>query len=143
MKAKEDAVMSTLTPGELEVMRILWEHGVLKPAEIQEKFPHPIQNAALRFQLKILLEKGHVTRRKDGKAYAYQAVTPREGALAKMTRRMADMFCRGSAVGLIAEMIKSEKLTPDQVRELQQYAVGRKESIGPKKSARPKQKKRN
>ena len=29
--------MVYLTPGELEVMKILWEHGSLKPAEILEK----------------------------------------------------------------------------------------------------------
>jgi len=72
---------SSLTACELEVMQILWEHGELKPAQIQEKHPRPIKNAALRFQLKILLQKGHISRRKVGKAYYYQAVTAKKGAL--------------------------------------------------------------
>ena len=59
--------MSRFTPGELAVMRILWEHGELKPSEIQQHFPEPIKNPALRSYLGILVDKGHVSRRKAGK----------------------------------------------------------------------------
>ena len=64
--------MPRFTPGELKVMRLLWEHGELKPAELQERFPEPIKNPALRSYLTTLLEKGHVTRRRVGKAYLLQ-----------------------------------------------------------------------
>ena len=63
------------TPGELEVMQVLWRHGPLKPGEIQRRFPRPIRNAALRSVLLVLLEKGHVTRDKEGRAYRYEART--------------------------------------------------------------------
>ena len=115
-------MMSSFTDGELEVMKILWEHGELKPSGIQDKYPRLIRNAALRFQLKILLEKGHVSRRKIGKAYYYKVATARQGAFKKMARRMADVYCKGSTAGLIAELIGSEKLTQDEIRELQLLA---------------------
>jgi len=35
--------MARFTAGEMEVMRILWEHGELKPSEIQRRFPRPIK----------------------------------------------------------------------------------------------------
>jgi len=114
--------MPHLTAAELQVMKILWEHGRLKPSQIQDKYPRPIKNAALRFQLKVLLEKGHVTRRKIGKAYYYKAVTARQGAFKKMARRMAEIYCRGSVAGLVAELVKTEKLTPEEVRQLQKLA---------------------
>ena len=50
--------MARFTEGELEVMQVLWEHGALKPGEIQERFPRGIRNAALRSVLLVLLEKG-------------------------------------------------------------------------------------
>ena len=114
--------MSAFTACESEIMTILWEYGELKPAEIQDRHPRPIKNAALRFQLKILLEKGHVSRRKVGKAYYYQAVTPRKGAFRKMVRRMAETYCQGSTVGLIAELIKTERLSEDDIQTLKQLA---------------------
>ena len=40
--------MARFTPGELKVMRLLWEHGELKPGELQQRFPELIKNPALR-----------------------------------------------------------------------------------------------
>ena len=114
--------MSSFTSTELEVMKILWEHGELKPSQIQDRYCRPIKNAALRFQLKVLLEKGHVTRHKIGKAYYYKALTPRKGSLKKMVRRMADVYCKGSTAGFIAELIKTEKLSKEELLELKELA---------------------
>ena len=115
--------MTILTAGEIEVMKVLWEHGgELSPPEIEERFPRPIKNAALRFQLKILLEKKHVMRRRVGKAYYYKAVTPRQRTFRTMAKRMAEIFFGGSAAGLIAELIKTENLSPQEIQELQNLA---------------------
>ena len=115
--------MASLTAGELEVMQVLWAHGELKPSEIQDKYPRPIRNAALRSVLLVLLEKGHVTRTKDGKAYYYKAKTHRERGLKQMVRNVADVFCNGSSAALIAQMIEMEILSEEDVRELQQIAA--------------------
>ncbi|MFC1781548.1 BlaI/MecI/CopY family transcriptional regulator [Planctomycetota bacterium] len=115
-------MMSFFTAGESEIMRILWDYGEQKPSELQGRYPRRIKNAALRFQLKVLLEKGHVRRQKIGRAYYYKAVTPRKGAFKKMTQRMAEIYCQGSAAGLIAELIKTEKLNEKEVRELKKLA---------------------
>ena len=118
--------MASLNPNDLEIMRVLWDHGPLKPAAIQEHLPQPIKNSALRWQLAALVDKGHVKRRKEGKAYHYQAITPRHSALKKLTRRLADVFCGGSAAALIGRMIESQdRLSDDDIRELQRIA-GRK-----------------
>ena len=114
--------MKPFTPGELEIMRVLWEHGTLKPAEIQSRFPRPIKNAALRSALLILLENGHVKRKKEGKAFYYSSVTPQKGTLSKMIRRMADIFSGGSKAALIAELIESEDLSKEDIQELQRIA---------------------
>ena len=49
-----------LTTAELEVMQVLWEHGELKPGEIQELLERDIKNPALRSILSILVETGLV-----------------------------------------------------------------------------------
>ncbi|MEO8377868.1 MAG: BlaI/MecI/CopY family transcriptional regulator, partial [Candidatus Sumerlaeota bacterium] len=38
-------------------------------------------------------------------------------------RRIADVFCGGSSKALIAQLIKSEKLSADDIRELEQIAA--------------------
>ena len=114
--------MSLFTSTELEVMKILWEHGELKPSQIQERYSRPIKNAALRFQLKVLLEKGHIARRKIGKAYYYKALSPRKGSLKTMVRRMVEVYSKGSTAGFIAELIKNEKLSEEDLLELKELA---------------------
>ena len=113
---------SDLNPAELEVLGILWGDSPLKPAQIEEAFSRPIENATLRSILRGLVEKGFLKRERDGKAYFYKpARTPRT-VRRKLTERLASVFAEGSRLGLIAQLIKDEKLTPEQIRELENIA---------------------
>jgi BlaI family transcriptional regulator, penicillinase repressor len=114
--------MPQFTPGELEVMQILWEHGEQKPGEIQAKFPRPIKNPALRSFLSILLEKGHITRRQKGKAFYYRAKTKQTSAFQSKLRELVDVFCDGSTESLLLNLIRSEKLSEDELLELKRLA---------------------
>ncbi len=115
----------TTTPlmrGELDVIRILWDHGELKPAEIQHRFPRPIKNAALRSYLSILVEKRHVTRRAVGKAYFYKAKTKRESAFLRTMKDLIDGYCAGSPEALLMALIKSEQLSETELLRLKRMA---------------------
>ena len=114
--------MPRFTRGELAVMRILWKHGELKPADIQEEFPREIKNSALRSYLSILLQKGHVTRRRKGKAYYYKAKTKRESTFRSMLRELVDTCCDGSTEALLCRLIRSEDLSEKELLELKRLA---------------------
>lgn len=103
-------------------MRVLWEHGELKPGEIQQHHPEPIKNPALRSYLTILLEKGCVSRRKVGKAYLYKAVMPRQSAFRSVLQDLIDSYCAGSAQALLMNLIRSEKLSEDELVKLKRLA---------------------
>jgi len=113
------------SPAELEVMQVLWENGALTPPELEEKFPRPIGNAAVRSTLLILLEKGHVSRTKIGRAYQYSAAVPASGAMRRMTKKLASVFCGGSPKALIAQLLEDEELSEEDIRELQDIAKKR------------------
>jgi BlaI family transcriptional regulator, penicillinase repressor len=114
--------MAQFTAGEMEVMRILWEHGELKPAEIQRLFPRPIKNAALRSYLTILVEKGHLVRRSRGKAFYYRPKTRRESTFRSMIREVVNTFCGGSSEALLCRLLAKEKLSPEELLELHRTA---------------------
>lgn len=114
--------MPQFTPGELAVMRILWEHGEMKPSGVQERFPEPIKNPALRSYLTVLLEKGYVSRRKVGKAFYYKAVTRRQKAFRSTLREMVDAYCEGSTKSLVLNLIRSEKLSEAELLKLKRLA---------------------
>ncbi len=114
--------MPRFTKGELEVMRILWEHGQLKPAEIEGRFPWKIKNSSLRSYLAILLEKGHLVRRRVGKAYYYRAKTRRESAFRSMLGDLTRICCDGSVEVLLCKLIRSEKLSEEDLLELKRLS---------------------
>lgn len=114
--------MTQFTAGELEVMRILWEHGPQKPAEILEKFPREIKNPALRSYLSILLEKGHVTRRQKGKAFYYRAKTKQTSAFRAQLKNLVDTYCAGSTESLLMNLIRRENLSEAELLELKRLA---------------------
>lgn len=115
--------MRGFTPCELEVMQILWEQQAeLKPAEILARMDRPLTNAALRSTIRVLMQKGHVTRRKRGKAYYYRPKRSASTVFKRMSRRLAEVFFGGSSYKLIAELVKTEKLSVEDVRQLQELA---------------------
>jgi len=111
------------TPGELKVMQLLWEHGEQKPAQLQERFPEPINNSALRSYLTILLEKGHVTRRKAGRAYLYRAQTRQTNAFRAMLDELVHAFCEGSTRNLMMRLVQDEELSAEDIQQLREFAL--------------------
>ncbi len=114
--------MARFTPGELEVMEVLWKESPLKPADIEARLQRPIGNAALRSVLRVLLQKGHVKRDRQGKAFYYRPTRPATVSFRQMARKLADTFFGGSSFDLIAQLIKTEKLTEEDIRKLQDIA---------------------
>jgi predicted transcriptional regulator len=71
-----------------------------------------------------------VTRRRRGKAFYYSAVTPKQGALEALARRMADVFCGGSSVALIGQLIEStERWSEEDLQQLRRIAEGKVASV--------------
>ena len=118
------AAMTRFTSGEQAVMALLWQHGELKPADIQKQFPWEIKNPALRSHLTILLNKGHVVRRKVGKAFYYKAATPKQNAFQRTLTELIDNYCGGSARSLLLNLIQHEKMSEAELLELQRLASG-------------------
>ncbi len=117
-----ERLMPMFTPGERHVMRVLWLHGELPPTEIQKHYPEPIKNSALRSYLTILVSKGHVTRRKVGKAYYYQAITRSGSAFSTTLRELVDTYCNGSTRALLMNLIRSEQLDDEELLHIKRLA---------------------
>jgi predicted transcriptional regulator len=115
-------LMNELNENEREALRILWELDEAKPAEIQSQFGWDIENATLRSVLRNLIDKGFVSRRKDGKAYFYKALSRRSSLFGQAMQRMAEIFTGGSKAGLILELLRREKLSAEDLAALQEIA---------------------
>lgn len=116
--------MNSLNQNELEALRILWEHGELKPAEIQARFAWPIENATLRSVLVNLVEKKQITRRLQGKAFFYVACVPKATLLETTMQTLARIFAGGSRQELVMQLLESSELKPADLELLRRIAAG-------------------
>jgi predicted transcriptional regulator len=116
--------MTLLNQNELEVLRILWKNGELKPAEIQSQFAWPIENATLRSVLVNLVAKQHITRRLQGKAFFYAACVPKATLLETTMQTLARIFAGGSRQELVMQLLEKSDLKPADLKLLRRTAAG-------------------
>jgi predicted transcriptional regulator len=117
--------MISLNQNEMEALRILWERGESKPAEIQEQFAWPIDNGTLRSTLVNLVDKKHVTRARQGKAFYYSARVPKATALQTLARGLARIFAQGSTRELVAQLVDVTEVTPADLKLVRETAAGK------------------
>jgi BlaI family transcriptional regulator, penicillinase repressor len=117
-------LIDSLNQNELEALRILWEKGDSKPAEIQARFAWPIENATLRSVLANLVEKKLATRRLQGKAFYYAASVPKATMLQTMTQNLARIFAGGSHQELVLQLLETSDIKPADLKLLRQRAAG-------------------
>jgi BlaI family transcriptional regulator, penicillinase repressor len=116
--------MISLNQNELEALRILWDRGELKPAEIQAHFSWPIENATLRSVLINLVEKKHVARRLLGKAFFYAARVPKATLLQTTMRTLARVFAGGSHQELVVQLMETSDIKAEDLKLIRQTAAG-------------------
>jgi len=115
--------MIPLHNNEIEALRILWEGGELKPAEIQAEFSWPIDNGTLRSALLNLVEKKHITRKQQGKAFYYAARLPKSTLLQKLMHQLAHVFAGGSCHELVAQLVETADIKPADLLLLRRAAT--------------------
>ena len=123
---------ASFNQNELETLRILWEHGELKPAEIQARFDWPIENATLRSVLMNLVERRQAVRRQRGKAFFYSARAPKAAILESFVRQLARVFAGGSERELVAQLAETADLKPEDLALLRRTASGTKPETTPR-----------
>ncbi|OGV70220.1 MAG: hypothetical protein A3K19_16580 [Lentisphaerae bacterium RIFOXYB12_FULL_65_16] len=106
-----------LSTGEMEFMDLLWTRGPLSLCEAHESFGRDIGYTTVQTRLNRLVDKGLVTRTDDRPAKYVAAVAPAAvsaGHLAVLVQRVAG----GSIVPLVAQLVASRPLPPDEIAEL-------------------------
>jgi predicted transcriptional regulator len=75
-----------LTDAELEIMHVLWELDGGTVREVHELLnqQRPLAYTTVMTMMNILEEKGHLTRRKEGRAFRYQPVRPKSQVISGM-----------------------------------------------------------
>ena len=101
---------------EHEIANLIWTHGAMTAAAVRKLLPRPLKDPTIRTVLRRLEEKGYLTHRVEHGAFMYQAKETRGQIAAKAVKRIADKFCGGSVEDVLAELVKSSLVDPQQLR---------------------------
>jgi BlaI family transcriptional regulator, penicillinase repressor len=110
-----------LTKLELRIMETLWSKGPSSIRELQEAFPEAGRPAYTTVQTVVYrLEFKKAVRRVDkvNNAHIFEAVVSRSSALHRMIDELVALF-GGKPLPIVAHLIESGGLTPEEVREAQ------------------------
>ena len=109
-----------LSRRERQIMDIVFARGEATVRDICAELPDPPTDMAIRRLLQILEEKGWLKRRKEGRAVVYSPKQSRKKAGANAFNHVIDTFFGGSiSDALAAHLSHKEKITPDQLKQLQ------------------------
>ena len=109
-----------LTDAELEIMHILWEldGGTVREVHNRLNQQRPLAYTTVMTMMNILEEKGHLTRHKEGRAYRYEPVRPKNQVISGMVDDFVGKVFEGSARPLLLSLVNDRKLSKNDLEEI-------------------------
>jgi predicted transcriptional regulator len=110
----------TLTPQELEIMKVIWKAGRAKVREVYEALREErrIAYTTVLTMMKILEAKGHLVRDAEERAHVYRPARPEHAVVRSMVREFVDRVFNGSAQPLLLHLVKDRQLSEKELEEL-------------------------
>ena len=110
------------TDGELEILRVLWEHGPTGLGGVCEKLrqDRDVATTTVATMLGVLLDKKLVRRRSGKRGYVWSAAVSRDDTANRLVGKLIDRVFDGSAQRLVAHLVDAGSLTADELDELKQ-----------------------
>lgn len=105
------------TDRELDIMNVLWARGPSTVAEVLEALEDDLAYNTVLTMLKIMEEKGFVSREPEGRAHRYAVEVERDEASESALERMTERLFGGSPEKLLLRLVDTE-LEPDELRRM-------------------------
>ena len=112
-----------LSPAELEVLRVLWDEGPCTVRQVLDALTNRGRDWAYTTVLTFLTrmnQKGVVSSDKTGLAYVYCAALTRNRVRKERLRSLVDELYDGAAGSLVLHLVKSQRLSREDIEALQQ-----------------------
>jgi predicted transcriptional regulator len=110
----------TLTPQELAIMKVVWSAEPATVRDVYERLrsSRDVAYTTVLTMMKILEQKGYVTKERVERAYVYRAARPRQQVLGGMVREFVDRVFDGASRPMLLHLVKHTKLSDKQRKAL-------------------------
>ena len=111
---------STLTPQELEIMKLVWQRGAATVRDVYEALleRRKIAYTSVMTMMKILETKGYLKKRRQDRAFLYRPAHPKNQVIGGMIREFIDRVFNGSAEPLLVHLVKSRRLREKDLQKI-------------------------
>src|SRR5207302_1735499 len=105
---------NTLTPQELEIMKLVWQRGAATVRDVYEVLleRRKIAYTTVMTMMKILETKAYLKKRRQDRAFIYRPAHPKNQVIGGMIREFIDRVFNGSAAPLLAVSLLLPLLQP-------------------------------
>ncbi len=118
--------MKTLTQKEEEIMNLFWEYGDMRIVELQSHYDYPKPHVnTLSTLVKILEEKDFLDHRAlTARCFKYFAKITREDYRGGSLQNVVNKFFGKSYMNVVNTLVKDEKITVEELKELIKMVEG-------------------
>jgi BlaI family penicillinase repressor len=122
------------TPGELEVLRILWDRGPSTVRQVLEVVNRKRKRhyTSVMSLLNTMAEKGLVTSEAAGRAFVYRARVGREKTLGRLVKDLLGRAFEGSAGALVLQVLDQCSPSPEEMDQIAEAIERYRKSQGAK-----------
>ncbi len=108
------------TSGELEVLKIFWDRGSCTVRQVWEVLNAQRQRhyMSAKSLLDVMIDKGLLTRQRQGRAFLYRANVTREKTFGQILQNLLGQVFEGSASALVAHLLDQAKPSPQEIEEI-------------------------
>lgn len=107
---------------ELEILKVLWETAPLMVREVRallkERSGRTLSHSAVITMLNIMVRKGYLGRKKEGKAFLFKPLVQRESVAGGMMGDLLKRVFDGSPAALVLNLIETNDLDAGELAEL-------------------------
>ncbi|MFP5234761.1 MAG: BlaI/MecI/CopY family transcriptional regulator [Acidobacteriota bacterium] len=114
----KDVRKTALTRLEMKIMQVIWKRGDSTVTEVQSALKPELAYTSVQTMLNILVRKGQLARKLDGRAYIYEARVTRERALGQVVSDLVDRIFGGSSEELVMSLLKTRQIDAKKLQSL-------------------------
>jgi BlaI family transcriptional regulator, penicillinase repressor len=111
---------ATLTPQELEIMKLVWLRESATVRDIYEALldKRKIAYTTVMTMMKILETKGYLKKRRQDRAFIYRPAHPKSQVIGGMLREFIDRVFNGSAEPLLVHLVQSRQIREKDLQKI-------------------------
>jgi len=108
------------TPGELEVLQVLWRRGPCTVRQVMEELNRrrPRAYTSVMSLLNVMVDKKLLRRKARGRAFVYAARVQEQPTLGELVGDLVERAFDGSARGLVLHALEQTEPSPQELEEI-------------------------